>query len=110
MCMWRSAGFLLSGLLPRSEKRSAIGATCSRVADVGARSKTSYWIAVLMVSVLFGIGHYYKGPAGMVDSGMAGLVLGITYMLSGRNLWACILAHGFIDTFGVIALFLGWQT
>ena len=47
---------------------------------------------------------------GYEDSGMAGLVLGITYMLSGRNLWACILAHGFIDTFGVIALFFGWQT
>jgi hypothetical protein len=31
-------------------------------------------------------------------------------VLSGRNLWVCILAHGFIDTFGVIALFFGWST
>jgi membrane protease YdiL (CAAX protease family) len=81
-----------------------------RAADVGARSKTAYWVAVLMVSVLFGIGHYYKGPAGMVDSGMAGLVLGAAYLLSGRNLWVCILAHGFIDTFGVLFVFFGWQT
>ena len=102
LIVWTFAAF--------GEEISYRGYLFTRAADVGARSKTAYWIAVLMVAVLFGIGHYYKGPAGMVDSGMAGLVLGITYMLSGRNLWACILAHGFIDTFGVVALFLGWQT
>jgi membrane protease YdiL (CAAX protease family) len=102
LIVWTFAAF--------GEEISYRGYLLTRAADVGARSKTAYWVAVLMVSVLFGIGHYYKGPAGMVDSGMAGLVLGITYMLSGRDLWACILAHGFIDTFGVIALFLGWQT
>jgi uncharacterized protein len=102
LIVWTFAAF--------GEEISYRGYLLTRAADVGARSKTAYWIAVLMVSVLFGIGHYYKGPAGMVDSGMAGLVLGITYMLSGRNLWACILAHGFIDTVGVVALFFGWQT
>ncbi len=81
-----------------------------RAADVGGRSKAAYWAGVLVVSVLFGYGHYYKGPSGIVDSGMAGLVLGAAYVLSGRNLWVCILAHGFIDTFGVIALFFGWQS
>lgn len=84
------------------------GYLVTRAADVGGRSKTAYWVGVLMVSVLFGIGHYYKGPSGMVDSGMAGLVLGVAYLLSGRNLWVCILAHGFIDTVGVVALFCGW--
>jgi len=84
------------------------GYLVTRAADVGARSKTAYWAAVLLVSVLFGYGHYYKGPAGIVDSGMAGLVLGTAYLLSGRNLWVCILAHGFIDTAMVIALFFGW--
>jgi membrane protease YdiL (CAAX protease family) len=83
------------------------GYLLTRAADVGGRSRAAYWAGVLVVSVLFGYGHYYKGPSGMLDSGMAGLVLGAVYMLSGRNLWACILAHGFIDTFGVIAAFLG---
>src|SRR6266849_4821849 len=49
------------------------GYLVTRAADVGARSKAAYWVAVLMVSVLFGYGHYYKGPSGVVDSGMAGL-------------------------------------
>ena len=92
------------------EEISYRGYLLTRAADVGGRSKPAYWISVVLVSVLFGFGHYYKGPSGIVDSGMAGLVLGAAYLLSGRNLWVCILAHGFIDTFGVIALFFGWQT
>jgi membrane protease YdiL (CAAX protease family) len=86
------------------------GYLLARAADVGGRSKAAYWIGILVVSVLFGYGHFYKGPAGIVDSGMAGLVLGAAYMVSGRNLWACILAHGFIDTFGIVALLLGWAS
>lgn len=83
------------------------GYLVTRAADVGGRSKAAYWLSVLIVAVLFGYGHYYKGPSGIVDSGMAGLVLGAAYLLSGRNLWVCILAHGFIDTFGVVALYFG---
>jgi membrane protease YdiL (CAAX protease family) len=86
------------------------GYLLNRAADVGQRSKFAYVLALLLVSALFGFGHFYKGPAGMIDSGMAGPVLGAAYLLSGRNLWLCILAHGFIDTFGVVALFLGGQT
>jgi membrane protease YdiL (CAAX protease family) len=86
------------------------GYLINRAADAGGRSKAVYWIAVVLVSVLFGYGHYYKGPAGIVDSGMAGLVLGAAYVLSGRNLWVCVLAHGFIDTIGLIAVFFGWSS
>ena len=86
------------------------GYLLARAADVGGRSATAYWIGVVVVSVLFGYGHFYKGPAGIIDSGMAGLILGSAYMLSGRNLWTCILAHGAIDTFAVTALFFGWQS
>ena len=84
------------------------GYLLTRAADVGGRSKLSYWAGVLIVAVLFGYGHYYKGPSGMLDSGMAGLILGAAYVLSRRNLWVCILAHGFIDTFGVVSAFFGW--
>lgn len=83
------------------------GYLLTRAADLGGRSQAAYWAGVVFVAVLFGVGHYYKGPAGIVDSGVAGLILGAAYVLSGRNLWACILAHGFIDTVGVVVLFLG---
>jgi membrane protease YdiL (CAAX protease family) len=86
------------------------GYLTTRAADVGGGSATAYWMATVLVSVLFGFGHYYKGPTGILDSGVAGLILGTTYILAGRNLWAPVLAHGFIDTVGVVAAFFGWES
>ena len=51
-----------------------------------------------------------KGASGEIDSGIAGMIMGIAYMLAGRNLYASIFAHGFIDTFGIIDAFFGWST
>ena len=85
------------------------GYLVTRAADIGKRSRTAYWIGIVLVSILFGYGHYYKGASSVIDSGAAGLILGTAYMLAGRNLWASILAHGFIDTFGVIDAFFGWS-
>jgi uncharacterized protein len=86
------------------------GYLLNRAADCGGRSNASWWVAVLLVSVLFGYGHYYKGPAGIVDSGVAGLILGAAYLLSGRNLWTTILAHGLIDTVSLLTVYLGWDS
>jgi membrane protease YdiL (CAAX protease family) len=86
------------------------GYLLTRAADVGRRSAAAYWIGIVLVSILFAYGHYYKGASGVIDSGVAGLILGTAYMLAGRNLWASILAHGFIDTFGVIDAFFGWSS
>jgi membrane protease YdiL (CAAX protease family) len=91
------------------EEMSYRGYLMTRAADLGRRSTAAYWAAAIVVAVLFGFGHYYKGPTGILDSGVAGLIMAGAYLLSGRNLWAAILAHGFIDTFGVIALFLGYD-
>jgi hypothetical protein len=83
------------------------GYLLGRLADALGRSRAAYWVAVVATAILFGFGHYYKGPAGILDSGVAGLVLGAAYMLAGNNIWASILAHGFIDTYAVAATFLG---
>jgi membrane protease YdiL (CAAX protease family) len=85
------------------------GYLMNRAADAGGRTKAAWWISVVVVAVLFGYGHYYKGPAGIVDSGIAGLILAAAYLASGRVLWTTILAHGLIDTFGVGALFFGYD-
>ena len=86
------------------------GYLLTRAAEMGGGSALAWWIGVLLVSVLFGYGHFYKGPAGIVDSGVAGLILGSAYLLSGRNLWTCVLAHGFIDTVGILFLYFGWDS
>jgi len=83
------------------------GYLLTRAADLGGRTTAAYVVGMVFVSVLFGYGHYYKGPSGIIDSGVAGIILGSAYLLTGRNLWTSILAHGFIDTFGVIVLYFG---
>jgi membrane protease YdiL (CAAX protease family) len=101
LVIWTFAAF--------GEEISYRGYLTLRAADVGGRSTASYWLATLLVSVLFGYGHYYKGPTGILDSSVAGFILGSAYLLAGRNLWAPVLAHGFIDTVGVIVAFSGWE-
>ena len=83
------------------------GYLLTRAADVGNGSTAAYLAGMVIVSVLFGYGHFYKGPAGIVDSGVAGLILGAAYLAAGRNLWVSILAHGFIDTFGLVLVYFG---
>lgn len=98
--VWVFAGF--------GEELGYRGYLLTRAADLGNRSRLSYAAAVLYVAVLFGFGHFYKGPAGVVDSAYSGLVLGAVYLLSGRNLWTAILTHGLSDTVAVFAIFMGW--
>jgi len=90
------------------EELSYRGYLLTRAADLGRRSHPAFLLAMLIVALLFGFAHYYKGPAGVVDSTFSGLVLGGIYLLSGRNLWTPILAHGMSDTYAVALIFLGW--
>jgi membrane protease YdiL (CAAX protease family) len=98
---------LIWGFAAFGEEVSYRGYLLNRAGQAGGGSTAAYWLAVLITAVLFGYGHYYKGAAGIVDSGMAGVVLGAAYLLAGRNLWVTILAHGFIDTFGLVLAYLG---
>ena len=108
-----SWGITSSGSCPTSfaafgEELGYRGYLLTRAADLGNRSKTAYVIAILYTAVLFGFGHVYKGPAGVLDSTYSGLVLGGVYLLAGRNLWAPILAHGISDTYAVVSVYTGW--
>jgi uncharacterized protein len=81
-----------------------------KLSDMFGGNRAADVLGVLGSSVLFGLGHYYKGAAGILDSGMAGVILGVAYLMSGRNIWTCVLAHGFIDTAGLIAAYMGWDS
>lgn len=100
--VWIFAGF--------GEEIGYRGYLLTRAADLGNRSNAASVAAMLYVAVLFGFGHFYKGPAGVMDSTYSGLVLGGVYLLTGCNLWAPILAHGIVDTVAVMAVFMGWAT
>ncbi len=63
--------------------------------------------ALIVASAVFGLGHYYKGPAGVLDSACSGLILGAAYIFSKR-LWVSSLSHGLNDTLAIAITFLGW--
>jgi CAAX protease family protein len=92
------------------EEISYRGYLLHRAAEIGGKSNAAYIIAMILVSILFGFGHYYKGPTGVVDSTFSGLILGTAFLLAKRNLWASILAHGIIDSTAIILVFSGVAT
>ena len=47
-----------------------------QTAKAGAR-------AAIAVALVFGVGHSYQGPRGMLTTGLAGLALGALYLVSG---------------------------
>src|SRR6516165_8315095 len=100
LIVWTFASF--------GEELSYRGYLLTRASEVLGRSNATYWAAMIVISVLFGFGHYYKGPSGVLDSTYSGFVLGAVFLLSGRNLWTPILAHGVADTVAVFAVFIGW--
>lgn len=89
------------------EEMAYRGYLLNRAADLGRGGALARAAGLIFVTVLFGFGHSSQGLAGMIDSGIHGLILGIVYLASGRNLWTSILAHGTTDTVALGMVFLG---
>jgi uncharacterized protein len=60
-------------------------------------SRAAWWVASVIQALLFGASHAYQNPLGMVITGTLGFLLGLLVILSRRNLWAAIIAHGLFD-------------
>jgi len=56
------------------------------------------WVAACVVQgALFGAGHSYQNPLGMLITGTLGMLIGFLVLASGRNLWPAIIGHGVYD-------------
>lgn len=76
----------------------------SRFEQLFGGSRRAVLGAWLAQGLLFGALHAYQGPGGMMTTGTIGLVLGGVYLLGRRNLAACVIVHGLIDTAGLTAM------
>ena len=54
------------------------------------------WGAVLLSSLVFGILHSYQGWLGMARTALLGMVLAVSFVVTG-SLWPAILAHALLD-------------
>ena len=60
-------------------------------------SRAAWGVALIIQGALFGASHAYQNPLGMLITGTLGILLGLTVLWSGRNLWIAIIAHGGYD-------------
>ena len=96
---WTEAAFI--------EEMFFRGYLLNRITDVAGRERIGIMIALIGSALVFGVAHAYQGITGVVDTALAGLVLGTVYLLGRRNLWLPILAHGVIDTVGFLLIYTG---
>ena len=79
----------------------------SRLERLFGGGRAAAWLALVVQAGLFGLGHAYQGLGGVLVTMCAGLVLGAVFLAGRRNLVACMVLHGVIDTVSLTALFLG---
>jgi membrane protease YdiL (CAAX protease family) len=83
------------------------GYLMNRVADLLNRTRRAWIISLIAVHVAFGLAHAYQGLTGIIDEGLSGLLLGLIYLRTGRNLSVPIIAHGIGDSIDFVLIFLG---
>jgi membrane protease YdiL (CAAX protease family) len=81
------------------------GFLITRITEVGAGGKATWWLAVFVSSIVFGLIHSDWGLAGMVQASFMGLALGVSYVVVKRNLCVTILAHGYMDTILILQMY-----
>jgi membrane protease YdiL (CAAX protease family) len=83
------------------------GYLMNRVADVGGRSPWAWIASLVIVNIVFGTAHGYQGLTGLIEEGIGGLLFGLMYLGTGRNLCVPIIAHGLGDTIDMVLIFFG---
>jgi membrane protease YdiL (CAAX protease family) len=62
------------------------GFLMKRMADLLGGSRAAWITSLFVSSALFGWGHTEQGVAGWIQEGLSGFLLGVLFLLAGRNL------------------------
>lgn len=65
--------------------------------------------AVAISSLAFALVHAYQGPAGLVLTGVMGMLLSVLFVVSRFNLWCNVIVHGVYDTLSLAMIWLSWD-
>jgi membrane protease YdiL (CAAX protease family) len=83
------------------------GYALPRVAEILGGSRSAWVVSLLAVNAAFGLAHFYQGESGMVQAAVQGVLLGLLYLATGRNLIAPIAAHFTANNCDFVAIYLG---
>ena len=104
LAFWLTITWTLAAVV---EELAYRGWILNRCAELGQFSRSAWGAGLLCSSLLFGVVHAYQGLSGMIATGLTGVVFGVTYLATGRNLWAAMIAHGTLDTVGFAMMYAG---
>lgn len=83
------------------------GFALPRVAELLGGTRGAWLAALALVNAAFGLAHLYQGATGVVEAGLAGVLLGALYLASGRNLVVPMAAHFVSNTIDLTVMYLG---
>ena len=83
------------------------GFLMKRLAQVFGESRVAWISSLLLSSVLFGWGHTEQGVSGWVQEGLSGLLLGVLFLATKKNLAVPIVAHGVSNTLAFVLMYFG---
>jgi membrane protease YdiL (CAAX protease family) len=68
-------------------------------------TRRDWLFAIVISSIIFGLGHFPNGLRGMIGSGIGGLIYGLSYYLGKRNLLPVIFAHAASNTLAFVSAY-----
>lgn len=83
------------------------GYALPRVAGLIGEDRNSWIAALVLVNVAFGLAHLYQGLPGVIEAGLAGFLLGLLYLGTGRNLIAPMVAHWISNNIEFVLIYFG---
>jgi membrane protease YdiL (CAAX protease family) len=81
------------------------GYLINRIADLVGRTRSSWGVALVLASAIFGLSHFMQGITGVSENFIDGIILGALYLKCGRKLAVPIIAHGVTDTVDFLLIF-----
>ena len=96
-------GWVVGGFL---EELTFRGFVAGRIYWLFGSSTAAAWTGVTIAAIVFGLAHAYQGVSGMILTVLTGFILGVIFIFSRFNLWYAILSHGFMNTAGIVAIYL----
>jgi membrane protease YdiL (CAAX protease family) len=95
VAVWITAGFL--------EELGWRGYLMNRLIDLqGNPTKLAWVMSVVGSAIIFGLGHTYQGLGGVIKVITLGILFGVAFLTTRRNLWPLIIAHALLDTISFV--------
>lgn len=84
------------------------GFMVDRLARLFGGSRRGLWMAALLCGLPFGLIHFEWGLGGMFFTFFMGSILGVIYLMTGRNLWPLITGHAILDLVLMTQVYFGF--